>query len=267
MLIGLSGNAAQHSGGQTADSLRYELPKTTAKDQIVRHTGYTLSYSEPNEQALWVAYELTREHATSTHERTNKFLEDPLVTTGSATNADYAKSGYDRGHLAPAADMGWSTITMKESFYFSNMSPQEPSFNRGIWKRLEEQVRQWAKDNELVYVVTGPVLTHSPFEHIGISNVSVPKYYYKVILDYTEPEVKAIGFILPNASSTLPLKHFAVSVDSVEKVTGIDFFYQLPHAVERKLESKVDVALWSWETVKGDKGKSHKSKSSSNARE
>jgi DNA/RNA endonuclease G, NUC1 len=249
LLLGLSAYAA-HNSGNAVKEVRYELPKPNTKEQIVQHTAYTLSYSEANEQASWVAYVLTKEHVEQKGiKRTNKFIEDPMVKTGSATNADYAHSGYDKGHLAPAADMAWSEVTMKESFFFSNMSPQEPSFNRGIWKDMEEQVRAWAIDNEKIYIVTGPVLT-SGLSKIGPDGVSVPHYYYKVILDYTEPELKAIGFILPNQKSDLPLKHFAVSVDSVEHFTGIDFFYQLPDDVEKRLEAKADLNLWSWKHKK-----------------
>ena len=110
-----------------------ELPKPKENEQIINHFAYTLSYNELFEQANWVAYELTDIETISHFERTNKFIVDDLVKTGSASNDDYKKSGYDRGHLAPAGDMGWSEQAMKESFYYSNMSPQNPSFNRGIW--------------------------------------------------------------------------------------------------------------------------------------
>ena len=171
-----------------------------------------------------------------------------MVKTNSADDHDYEGSGYDRGHLAPAADMGWSTITMAESFYFSNMSPQLPAFNRGIWKRLEELVRSWAIENKAVYVVTGPVLT-SNLPSIGPDKVSVPKYFYKVILDYTDPDIKGIGFILPNASSGAPLQNYAVTIDSVEKVTGIDFFPALPDKQEKKIEKTLCIPCWSWSST------------------
>jgi len=186
--------------------------------------------------------------AAETHKtvkRSNDFCSDNEVPTGSATNADYQGSGYDRGHMAPAADMSWSVQTMQESFYYSNMSPQVPGFNRGIWKKLEEQVRQWAVENQDIYVVTGPVLSGN-LSTIGPDRVSVPKYYYKVILDDTLPGLKGIGFIMPNASSTMPLQSFAVSIDSVEKVTGINFFPALPEQEEQALEKSVCLSCWSW---------------------
>ncbi len=223
------------------DSL--EIPEIPMNAQVVVHAGYTLSYNEMHEQANWVAYELTEKETEGKYKRTNKFLVDPDISTGSATSKDYKKSGYDQGHLAPAADMGWSKTAMTESFYYSNMSPQEPSFNRGIWKKLEKQVRGWAIDNNAVYVVTGPVLTDG-LPTIGPNKVSVPTYYYKVILDYTLPEIKAIGFIMPNAGSSEPLQSYTVTVDSVEKFTGIDFFYRLPDDQEKIIESIIDVGAW-----------------------
>ena len=134
---------------------------------------------------------------------------------------------------------------MEESFFYSNMSPQVPGFNRGIWKKLEERVRQWAIENKDIYVVTGPVLT-ADLPVIGPDKVSVPRYYYKVILDYTLPELKGIGFILPNASSTMPLESYAVPIDSVEKMTGINFFPALPDKQEQALEKTVCIPCWSW---------------------
>jgi endonuclease G len=223
-----------------------EIPKTKSKGAIITHAAYTLEYNEAHEQASWVAYVLTKEKTVRVAERTNKFLSDPMVKTGSADNGDYAKSGYDRGHLAPAADMGWSAKTMSESFYFSNMSPQVPAFNRGIWKRTEELIRTWAIAYDSLYIVTGPVLNGN-LPSIGANQVSIPQYYYKVILDYHQPEVKAIGIIMPNAASFYPIQHFAVSVDSVEHLTGIDFFPLLSDVEESKLEKQLCIPCWHWQ--------------------
>jgi endonuclease G len=224
-----------------------ELPHSKSQENILHHTGYTLSYNLSHKQANWVAYELTAEETKSVFARKNNFIPDPLLKSGSASNADYQGSDYDRGHLAPAADMGYSNQTMVESFYLSNMSPQTRGFNRGIWKKLEEQVRQWAIENKAVYIVTGGVLT-SGLPTLGGNRISIPQYFYKVILDYTEPEIKGIGFIMPNKESKETLKDLAITIDSVEKVTGIDFFYQLPDSQENLIESKKDVTKWSWTT-------------------
>ena len=124
--------------------------------------------------------------------------------------------------------MKWSKDAMDESFLMSNMSPQDPGFNRGIWRTLEELVRDWAAENEEVYVVTGPVLIDGPYEPIGENEVAIPKRFYKVILDYKEPELKAIGFIQLNEKVAKPPSTYFVSVDVVEQVTDLDFFYFLP---------------------------------------
>ena len=232
--------------------VKLEIPKTNSKDAIITHTGYSLLYNEIHEQALWVAYELTKEETIKLYERTNKFISDPKVTTLTASHSDYKRSGYDRGHLAPASDMGWSSIAMKESFYYSNMSPQEPSFNRGIWKNLEELVRTWAVENNQVYIVTGPVLENR-LKSIGFNKVSVPNYYYKIILDYRKPSIKGIGFILPNLGSKEPLQHYAVTIDSVEKLTGIDFFPLLQDKQENHIESRLCIECWTWKSMESRK--------------
>ena len=170
-------------------------------DSIIDRPGYSLGYIEYHEQPAWVVYHMTYEEAvTKAAKRGDDFKEDPKVPTGSATPADYRRSGYDRGHLAPAADMAFSIRTMDDSFYMSNMSPLKPQFNRGIWKDLEAQVRQFAITEKDIYVVTGPILPGTKTETIGANRVTVPKYYYKVIYDRTPPE-KMIGFILPNDGS------------------------------------------------------------------
>ncbi len=220
-----------------------DIPQSGSAGQIVSHVGYTLSYNEEHEQANWVAYELTANELRGELRRTNDFRPDTLVNTGSAALIDYMGSGFDRGHLAPAADMKWSQQAMSESFYMSNMSPQVPGFNRGIWKSLESRVRDWAVENGTVFVVTGGILS-SGLPTIGPDSVSVPEYFYKVILDYREPELKGIGFILPNQGSKSSLKTYAVSIDSVEQRTSIDFFPLLPDTTENRLESSIDLKLW-----------------------
>ncbi len=230
-------------------STKIEIPETNSNDIVVTHTGYSLLYNEKYEQANWVAYELTKEKTKKLFERSNKFIPDPHVKTGTANDNDYSGSGYDKGHLAPAADMGWSSVTMAESFYYSNMSPQIPSFNRGIWKKLEELVRTWAIENNTIYIVTGPILT-SGLQTIGPNKVAVPKYFYKVILDYTEPYIKGIGFIIPNMGSSEQLQHFAVTIDSIENITGINFFPSLPDEQENIIEKKLCINCWSWNNSK-----------------
>lgn len=221
-------------------------PQATQGRQIVTHTAYTLSYYEKHEQAEWVAYTLSDKDLRGSAEREKEsFKADDSVDDGSATPQDYLGTGYDRGHLAPAADMKRSEKAMEESFFMSNMSPQKPQCNRGIWRILEEQVRDWAKDEKFLFITTGPVLRDG-LKTIGRSTkISVPEYYYKVILKLGD-EPKAIAFLMKNTGSDESLQTFAVSIDEVEQKTGLDFYPLLPDDLEKKLEGKFDVNDWQW---------------------
>jgi endonuclease G, mitochondrial len=241
--------ASEHTSPQFIPLNGLELPKLNKGDKVVAHTGFSLLFNSQHKQASWVAYELTKEETNKLYSRTDKFLPDPKISSGTAANADYLRSGFDRGHLAPAADMGWSAQAMAESFYFSNISPQVPSFNRGVWKKLEELIRAWAIENDAVCIATGPVLVKN-LPTIGFNKVSVPQYFYKVILDHKIPDIKAIGFVISNEGSSRPLQSFAVSIDSVESLTGLDFFHLLPDSLESLIEGNVCIDCWSWQSLK-----------------
>lgn len=212
---------------------------------IVDHAHYYLGYSEEHEQAVWVAYELSENELFGGYDRTDNFRADPKVITGSASLTDYKASGYDRGHLAPAADMAFSQTAMSESFFLSNMSPQVPGFNRGIWKSLESQVRDWAAMKGGLYVITGAIIENRDLA-IGPNKVTVPSKYYKVL--YSEREGQMIGFVLPNAKSEKGLMEYAIVVDRVEDITGLDFFTELPKKTENFLESVFLFSDWPVDT-------------------
>ena len=237
----------------------FDYLPTSTTDQVIEHTHYSLSYSENNEQAEWVAYELTASEVNGSYDRTDNFRKDPKVETGSASLSDFKGSGYDRGHLAPAGDMSFSHTAMSESFYLSNMTPQEAGFNRGIWRQLESQVRDWARNNGSVYVVTGGILDGS-YQDIGYNDVTVPTHYYKVILDYEKPEQKAIAFILPNEKGTKSLEKYAVSIDKVEESTGIDFFHEIPQRIESRLEGSLSSDEWSFSSSSGSYSRNYNKK-------
>jgi len=218
------------------------LPVSTT-GEVVRHTWFVLSYDEDHEQAEWVAYELTRDRLNQNWaERPNSFRPDPEVRTESATPRDYSGSGYDKGHLCPAADMAFNDAAIDETFFMSNMSPQAPAFNGGVWRELEELTRDWARRFGQMYVVTGPVLTQQPLGQIGFSKVSVPAAYYKVLL--APEQHKAIAFVLPNALSTKPVLEYAYSIDQVEKLTGLDFFPNMLKGLDEELEGSLDLDAW-----------------------
>lgn len=229
--------------GQSFDNLDWGIP--SKEYEIIERKGYSLGYDESIEQARWVSYRLTASEVTNkVASRTGDFRVDPKVSTGSAALEDYKRSGYDRGHLAPAADMAFSDETMSESFYMSNMSPQRPAFNRGVWQKLESTVRRFAINEESITVITGGIFIEDEEPiYIGINKVRVPEFFYKVILDETPPR-KMIAFILPNKGSKKQLDKFVVSVDDVEEATGLDFFAEIKNGEGAKLESEINATQW-----------------------
>ena len=227
-----------------------ELPQLKRKrtEQIIQHEGYTVSYNADYRIANRVAYVLTDKEARSDKaERQNKFVVDPLVKGASATNEDYTRTGYDRGHLAPAGDMKWSEKAMRESFYLSNITPQKPGLNRGIWKELEEQIRLWARENGAVLIATGPVIPDEELNRLGKNRVGVPRQFYKVLCMVVNNQLEGVGFLFENRDyGTTPLRQMMVPIDRVEQVTGIDFFPALPDDEERQMEATVHTDLWSF---------------------
>ena len=226
------------------ESTQWAWPTLNSGEKITKHMAYTVSYNHKHMQANWVAYELTMAHTMGAAERESRFVIDPIISPHTARTEDYTKSGFDRGHLAPAADMKYSEQAMKESFYTSNISPQRPGLNRGIWKQLEEKIRDWAPANRPLFIATGPVLNEPLEQFIGYYNrISVPKRFFKVILDTAQP-ARAIGFVFPNTGSALPLSSFALSVDAVEQITGRDFFPNLPDIQEASVEKSWVPKRW-----------------------
>lgn len=224
------------------------LPAAAFPLQTVKHTAYTLGYSEQHEQAAWVCYVLSQNECSGNEGRSSSFYQDKLVTTGSAHDTDYKNSGFDRGHLAPAGDMAYSSTSMTESFFYSNMSPQTPSFNRGIWKKLETQIRDWGTMQDHLLIITGPVLNDS-LKTIGGNGVSVPELYYKIVVNPSLTPPQAIGFLLKNEASSQPLTSFVVTIDSIETVSGIDFLPGLSDSCQQ-LESHVTGTYWKgFETI------------------
>ncbi|WP_298339484.1 DNA/RNA non-specific endonuclease [uncultured Algibacter sp.] len=226
------------------DTNEFFLPSSTT-GQIVHHNGYSLSYSEPHEQAEWVAYELKKSHLSNTNHKRPYFEIDHTIKTGAASWRNYKNSGYDRGHLCPAGDRRYTKKAHDETFLTSNISPQEHRFNSGIWNRLEQKVRYWARKYDGVFVVTGGVLK-GRMKTIGKEEVSVPNQFYKVLIDNNTGETKMIGFLMRHKDSRKPLYEFVVPVDTIEKLTGIDFFPELEDSVENKLEASGSYKDWSF---------------------
>jgi endonuclease G len=220
------------------------LPTSTT-GEVAHHNFYSVSYHEDFEQAEWVAYELESSHIKSGNFKRPYFVEDPLIKTKSASYRNYKNSGYNKGHLCPAGDRKFSKEAFDETFLMSNVTPQTYQFNSGIWNRLEQKVRYWAKKHKKLYVVTGGILEPN-LKTIGSEKVAVPKHFYKIILDYQEPEIKAIAFLMPHKNSEKGLYQFVVSIDEIEQKTGIDFFPELEDSIENKLESSTSYTKWNF---------------------
>jgi len=227
------------------------LPSSTT-GKIITHNYYSLSYSEKYMQPEWVAYEISRDMVLkSKAEREGMgFRPDPNLDSKVAVKTgDYTRTGYDRGHLLPAQDMSFNEEAMKETFYMTNVSPQEKDFNRGVWKSLESQIRDWAANFDKLYVITGPVLTKRAKKIMNKTSkkkkhIHVPHSFYKVVLDFHGSDIKMIAFWMKNVESDAPLIAFATTVDDIEEMTGIDFFPALPDDIEVELESKLDLTNW-----------------------
>ena len=246
-------NTSNQKDGESLDFIpiklsgRQYLPVGKSSD-VVHHSYYSIGYNTKKEIPDWVAYELTKESLKIKNvPRAKRFIVDNEVKGKSAKHGDYINSGYTRGHMAPAGDMAFSEKAMRESFYMSNMAPQLRNFNGGIWRELEENVRDWTYDNDVLYVVSGPIFDDEKYEKIGGSTkVAVPDAFFKAILDLEGRSEKGIGFIIPHDTQVDHLREFAVSIDEIEKQTGLDLYSKLftSDDNEEALESSFNVNSW-----------------------
>ena len=238
--------AEQPSTTEVDQNVAYELPRlnNNQPEQIIEHIGYAVSYNPTWLEPNWVAYELTAVETGGEQERSNHFKPDPLVEGDPVVTSDYSKSGYDRGHMAPAADMKWSEQAMRESFYMTNICPQLHNLNAGDWKDLEEMARSWAQQYGNIYIACGPIV-EAEYPTIGKTHtIAVPAAFYKVFLRQTNNGWTSIGFIMPNQAGNRPLMTYMLTVDEVEEQTGLDFFYNLPDSIEAQVESDYNISDW-----------------------
>lgn len=207
--------------------------------------GYLLAHDSDRKTPIWVAERLTREKASASLVRINNFQPDPELEVGKrAELSDYKRSGYDRGHMAPAGDMQWDQQAMSESFFLSNMVPQTgKGMNQGIWKGLEEKVRRWAVSRDEVIIYTGPIYAKSPPDTIGRNKVAVPTHLYKII--YDPVRVEAIAFIMPNIKlENFDMPSHIVTIREVEEKTGLNFLSKLQPQIENAVELTKAEELW-----------------------
>jgi len=233
---------------------KYAIPKITEEGFLVYHSAMALFYIDKYGQSKWVAHMILPDIATGIETRTNNFRQDSLISVGTPDKIDYFNSGYDRGHLAPSADFRWSRKALSESYYYSNMSPQKPEFNRGKWSQVEDFLRQYViYSGHPIFVITGGLLHDTIKKSIGIKKkIKVPPYFYKIAVDLEAKPAQAIAFYMLNGTNTKPIISYTVPIDSIEKKTGIDFFYLLHDTLENRLETMNDVTLWQSKETKGN---------------
>lgn len=232
------------SKSKTKEIDNLELPAIGDNDKILRRTGYTVCYNADARIPKWVAWRLTADHTMGPYKRGGiKFQEDEEVEEPRATDSDYRQSGYDRGHMCPSGDNKWSEVAQRESFILTNVCPQVHNLNAGDWNEMEQQCRRWAQEYGEIYIVCGPILYNQQHKKIGSNKVVVPEAFFKVVL-CMKGTPKAIGFIYKNAEGNRPKGDYVNSVDQVERITGYDFFANLPDDIEKKAEANADLNDW-----------------------
>ncbi len=222
----------------------FEIPELKQDEELLCHTYYCFVFDDNHKQSKWLAYKLTADMTIGEEGRNSRFFVDSLVVSGTASDSDYRGSGYDRGHLVPAGDMVFCEIGMRESFYYSNVSPQTPAFNRGIWKRLESSVRNYARSFNEIYVVTGPLLSEE-LNAIGENNVSVPEYFYKIVMVYNDSVKQSIAFVMPNIRGEKnSIYCYSMTVRELENKLDINFFPSLKKKEANTIEMSIDTCFW-----------------------
>ena len=245
--------------------------KPRSYTELIRH-GYTVGYDPTRKIPLWVQYRLTEARSTDdTFPRTDGFDDDGEVHfTGRALDSDYANSGYDRGHIAPADDMRFDETAEAESNLLTNIAPQVGGrFNSSIWKTLENRVRSWVKDRDDLTIIAGPVfeprdavfredepLSRQPetprqmvHNVIGEHDVAVATHFFKVVADLRDPERPAVlAFLMPHVATEpgpeRDLARYLVSVDEIERASGLDLLAGLPDGIENAVEQEAARQLW-----------------------
>lgn len=224
-----------------------EKPAAVKGELLIRHSSYICSFNTNRLTPNYVAWCLTPERVNGKTKRTDYFDEDPTIPANyRVRHGDYSGSRFDRGHMCPAADNRQSLAAMTECFYMTNMCPQNHALNTGAWNDLEVQCRSWARNYKKIYIAAGPIYKSSNPQRIGRRKnirVAVPDQFFKVVLMMGKTP-KAIGFIYDNRNVTDDIRNHAVSVDKIERMTGIDFFPQLDDAIEKKVEAECKPAAW-----------------------
>ena len=231
-----------------SSSLLYVAVPRGMSNEVLTSEAMTVYFNPKYHIPNCVIYELTETEVTisdspGAEKRKNYNYDKDPSTRNSPEHWDYRGSGYDRGHMAPAMDMKWSPAAMRQCFYMTNMCPQDHDLNGGAWRVLEEKIHRWGKRDKRLIVATGPIMGKSVKTTGKSCAVAIPDAFYKVV--YAPEQGRAIGFIYPNEPVSGSFKKRAVTIDEVERLTGLDFFPALPDNVENALESHANPDHWS----------------------
>lgn len=213
-------------------------------EQVIRHTNYTVSFNGKLNLPNWVSWNISENKLLQKVSRKDySFASDPMVNGTAVTPMDYSRSGYDRGHMCPAADNKWDSKAMEESFYMTNICPQNHTLNEKTWASLENACRSWAHSGD-VYIVCGPYFEGKPKTHIGNNRVAVPDFFWKVVLRNYRGKWYGIGFLIPNKAVDNDFRAYIKTIDDIELLTGLDFFSDLDDKAEEQAEARVDASKW-----------------------
>jgi endonuclease G len=235
--------------------------------EIVKHSGYAIGFDCENKMPAWTFHVVTPDITFGNVSRTNDFRPDTTISCGSSDERDYFTRelrkdsteifkgfGFDRGHLVPSADFKWSPIGLSETYFYSNMTPQRPQFNRESWAEIEGLVRKIVDaEKKTLYVLTAPIITESlKTVENSVHQIKIPDWHYKVVADLSMDSPRGMAFLMPNRKCENRPSAYVVSIDSIEKLTGLDFFPNLSDSMELKIESRADFNDWKTQTNSND---------------
>lgn len=230
-------------------SSMYELPRLVTKkpEQISYRFAYSLSFNKDTRCPNWVAWPLEKGKTNGEFSRNRlkpNYYQDIDDLTNHQNLDDWHDAyPYQHGHMCPAADGRWNEAAIQQTFFLSNMCPQIGDLNEGDWENLEDKCRGWAEEFGQIYICAGPIFYSKSYKTLANSSIAIPDAFYKVILRL-KPQPAAIGFILPNDDVHRRFFETAKTIDEVEKITGIDFFYIIDDNIEKSVESKYELKTW-----------------------
>ncbi len=222
-----------------------EIPSYEASEDVIFYTGFTSSYNHSTLVPNWVAYELTADEIKEPSLGNRYFIPDSNVKGPQATYYDYKNDDcWDKGHMVPKADLKWSNKAYEESFFFTNVCPQNCTLNNGAWKSLEKKARKMAEKYGRIYIVCGPVFVSNKYGTLGENKVAIPDAFFKALLLPLDGGFESVAFLMANDGNRLSWQEYACSVDQLEELLGRDLFCHMEDDIEKQVESKYNLKFW-----------------------